>query len=113
MRLIDKDALLKELGISDEECKKCDRGYRNGYCTMSSDWTFACDAICTAPTIEERKQGEWIYGERKRLTDLGYITEKYWKCSACGNAKGFRAIKPLDNFCLFCGADMRGEEHED
>lgn len=63
------------------------------------------------PTIEERKQGEWIYGERKRLTDLGYITEKYWKCSACGNAKGFRAIKPLDNFCLFCGADMRGKNH--
>lgn len=52
MRMIDKDALLKELGITDEECEKCDRGDGSGYCTMSSDWTYVCDAICTAPVID-------------------------------------------------------------
>lgn len=56
MRLIDKDTLLKDLGITDEDCSKCERGNGRGYCTRSSDWTYMCDAICTAPVIEDKEK---------------------------------------------------------
>lgn len=98
MRLIDKDALLKELGISDEECVKCDRGDRNGYCTMSSDWTYACDAICTAPTIEERKTGKWI----------DYAEDGYVECPFCHSATNCDDNIDELHFCFLCGA-MMGE----
>jgi len=102
MRLIDKDALLKELGISDEECEKCDRGDRNGYCAMSSDWTYACDAICTAPTIEERKTGKWIQDPHS----------KRYRCDQCLSAalKTDDGQENLSDFCPVCGAKMEGDQ---
>ena len=57
-----------------------------------------------------RPQGKWICEEVKVLdeeTDDGFVYEirKKWKCSNCNTNKGF--IKPNDNFCSECGADMR------
>lgn len=52
MTLIDKDALMKSLGITSDECEKCDMGDGTGYCTQSSDFTGACDAILTALPVE-------------------------------------------------------------
>ena len=88
----------------------------------------AIDALdCTNGTEEvlrslpsaqpERKTGQWIFEEHKRLvdeTDDGYVyrTEKWWLCSECGYAKGYQISKPSSNYCENCGAKMRkrGEE---
>lgn len=111
MRLIDADALMKDLEKWMKQVDPTHPQEDNAIPPMENIIVSTLMTIEEQPTIEERKQGEWIYIERKRLTDLGYITEKYWMCSACGNAKGFRTTKPLDNFCLVCGADMRGKNH--
>lgn len=56
MRLIDKEDLMRTLGITSEDCYECDWG-ENGYCTRGSDFTDACDAICTALLVEPQN---WI-----------------------------------------------------
>lgn len=56
MRLIDADALMKELGITSDDCCECEWGDGHGYCTRTSDFTDACDAICTALPIEPESQ---------------------------------------------------------
>ena len=106
MRLIDKDALLKELGISDEECEKCDRGDRNGYCAMSSDWTYACDAICTAPTIEERKTGKWIIEPYDAQNDI-FIH----RCGTCMRVAMLGGHTTKFKYCPICGSAMEGEQN--
>lgn len=50
MRLIDADALYKNLGFA-EECKDCDHQYNSVFCD-SSTWQVVCDAIYEAPTID-------------------------------------------------------------
>jgi hypothetical protein len=98
MELIYKDALLKELGITNEDCEKCAWGndYGHGYCTRGSDFTDACDAICTAPVIEERKTGKW------EIYVISMIDGEGCRCSECG----FEGA-PYWDFCPNCGADMR------
>ena len=66
--------------------------------------------------LADRPQGEWVCEEVKVLdeeTDDGFVYEirKKWKCSNCNTNKGF--IKPNDNFCSECGADMRGKGADD
>ena len=58
MRLIDADALMEALGITDMDCDKCEwqSGY-GSYCSRGSDFTDACTAIEDAPTIEPQR---WI-----------------------------------------------------
>ena len=53
MRLIDADALMKVLGITDMDCDKCEwqSGY-GSYCSRGNDFTDACSAIEDAPTID-------------------------------------------------------------
>lgn len=51
MRLIDADALMKALGITDMSCWACDWGCR-GWCTRSRDFSEACAAIEDAPIID-------------------------------------------------------------
>ena len=94
MELIYKDALLKELGVTNEDCEKCAWGDGYGYCTRGSDFTDACDTICTAPVIEERKTGKWI--------PFDY---PWYQCSECGAVRENKSF--LENFCSNCGADMR------
>lgn len=62
----------------------------------------------------ERKTGRWMFEERKRLideTDDGpvYRTEKWWSCSECGYAKGYRISKPSSNYCENCGSPILKE----
>ena len=103
MRLIDADALMKTLGITDMDCDKCawcDREWSR--CKRGSDFEDACCAIENAPTIEERKNGKW----RRRLVDCGFNAD--WHCSRCGWKTSLE--EHGYNFCPNCGADMRGEE---
>lgn len=87
-RLIDANALMKTLGITDMDCEKCAWG-SHGFCTRGGDFRDACVAIEDAPTIEERKKGKWI--------DL--------RCNQCGQVD---MSKP--NFCPNCGSFNGGEE---
>lgn len=53
--------------------------------------------IDTAPAADNRQQGEWI----DRMADKGYV-----ECPFC-----HKQITGGDlNFCVKCGADMRGKE---
>lgn len=52
-RYIDADLLMKELGITDPDCVKCEWGSKLfPFCTRDGDFVDACDAICEAPTID-------------------------------------------------------------
>ena len=82
MRLIDADALTKELGITDMDCCKCawySKAYRR--CNRSSDFEDVCTAIDDAPTIEPEPT-EHIYkrgyadGYHKAEKDYFEHTEK-------------------------------------
>lgn len=105
MELICKDALLKELGITNEDCEKCAWGDGYGYCTRDSDFTDACDAICTAPVIEERKTGKW-------LPDNTNMYEIRFVCSNCKESQVVPTIgyKPIWDWCPRCGCKMEGEQ---
>lgn len=110
MRLIDADALMKTLGITDMDCEKCAWGNKSfPTCNRGSDFADACSAIEDAPTIEERKnvRGEWKEVAERGLCDLR-------RCSNCGHIEpvGLEMITPKPNFCPNCGADMRGEEDD-
>ena len=61
MRLIDADALYKNLGFA-EECKDCDHQYNSVFCE-SSTWQVVCDAIYEAPTVYAVPR--WIPCEEK------------------------------------------------
>jgi hypothetical protein len=101
MRLIDADALMQSLGITNVDCDKCawyDKEW--SCCKRDSDFECACFAIENAPTIEERKMGKWI----KHGTGV-----THYECSHCG--VWFLADHLTRNsFCPNCGCDMRGEE---
>ena len=61
MRLIDADALMKKLGITNMDCNECQWGKCYGKrcccCSRGGDFEDACIAIENAPTIEQPK---WI-----------------------------------------------------
>ena len=104
MELIYKDALLKELGITNDDCEKCAWGDGYGDCKRGSDFTDVCDAIYIAPTIEERKTGKW------QITDAYphniYCSECHRKFAQTHWAVWEDGSLPR-NFCPNCGADMR------
>lgn len=60
--------------------------------------------IKNAPTIEERKVGEWI----RKISVVDCATFVGDECSQCGYFKSMGQA----NFCPNCGADMRGGNHE-
>lgn len=101
MRLIDADALMRTLGITDMDCGKCRWG-DHGECIRGGDFTDACFAIEYAPTVEERKIGEWVNttGEWINITNDESLEEEY-KCSVCGYELFYS--NPT-NFCPNCGA---------
>ena len=83
MRLIDADALLT------------DRRMRMYYHLPNGDTAIPIIDIEHAPTIEERKTGEWI------PFDI-----PWYQCSECGAVRENESF--MENFCPYCGADMRG-----
>lgn len=100
-RYIDADLLMKELGITDPDCVKCEWGSKLfPYCTRDGDFVDACDAICDAPTADvvERKKGKW------RLNKEGN-----WACPFCEFDPYHDNMKGM-NYCPNCGAELRGEE---
>ena len=100
MRLIDADALIEDV---------------DGDLTDSIAEGRAIEKIMNAPTIEERKMGEWM--ER----NTHFMGEKYgieeWqsaRCSVCEKIHTTPYMYFFDDFkfCPNCGADMRGDNHE-
>lgn len=114
MRLIDADALMQSLGITDMDCNKCewyDREWSN--CKRGGDFEDTCCAIEHAPTIEpERKIGKWIY-----IDDDNLLYDSYW-CSECKKTITVDSERRDDigitiedlAFCPNCGARMVQEE---
>lgn len=82
MRLIDADALLT------------DRRKRMYYHLPNGDTAIPVIDIEHAPTIEERKTGEWTREEA---------------CEFCGFQPWYENDIHTLSFCPNCGADMRGE----
>lgn len=48
--LIDRDALLKQMGITDMDCYKCEFGI-HGFCGRGEEFCVACEAIEDAPVV--------------------------------------------------------------
>ena len=104
MRLIDADALMRTLGITDTDCGKCDLHGAMG-CSKSGDFVDACVAIEHAPTIEVRKNGKWI---REVLgSTSGYGTTVMYQCTNCESMAMFQY-----DFCPNCGSYNGGGENE-
>lgn len=88
MRLIDADALIDELGISDEDII---------FEGMLED----------APTIDAVpvRHGRWIEHYK---SDAPPMLKERWICSWCGNVQTYGAT----GYCPNCGAKMDGEDNE-
>ena len=93
-RLIDADALLT------------DRRMRMYYHLPNGDIAVPVIDIEHAPTIEERKTGEWIEVDDHYNRISG-------RCSVCGwEALLYETDVVGMDYCPNCGADMRGDNHE-
>lgn len=110
MRLIDADALT-DASCHGGVCAECDDMYGgNNVVTNCSEVRLRfLKLIKDAPTIEERKTGEWI----------PLCVRQGWICSKCRkeNVYAFRSDDNgeyvlQDYFCPHCGADMRGGQDE-
>lgn len=113
MRLIDADALMQTLGITDMDCEKCEWGEYN-HCIRGGDFEDACSAIEDAPTIElERKMGRWIF-IRPTKEDRPYVA-----CDQCGQVEAWDENcgmlcallgEKYAHYCPNCGAYMGQRE---
>ena len=97
MRMIDGDALrgnLQALAYDD---------WNQGVTTSWADaFREVADMVEEMPTVE-RKKGKWI-----SLDDFrGKYNTNGYKCSECGEQSDYE-----ENYCPNCGADMRGNDHE-
>ena len=91
MRLIDADALMRELGINDMDCGKCGWG-QHGYCKRGAEFTDACFAIENAPTVEIVRCKDCIH---KYINGNQIICQKLYFCD------GFNFEPSNDNFCSY------------
>lgn len=110
MRLIDADALMKTLGITDMDCAKCawySRAYRQ--CKRGGDFEDACTAIEDAPTVEpQRMRGKWIW--------KGEEGDSRFSCSVCKcreNVPTCNGIPDIWDYCPNCGCQMNGDEEDE
>lgn len=94
MRLIDADALLT------------DRRKRMYYHLPNGDTAIPIIDIEHAPTIEERKTGEWIDAVINH--DSGELPIQV--CNQCNTFFPLAYTGGGHNFCPNCGADMRGDK---
>ena len=97
-RLIDADLL----GLTDMEIIMCDGDYKEALRML-------IDKIEHAPTIEERKTGEWIV--HQPFEDGHKNCNVCIECSCCRTWFGHDCYAET-NFCPNCGADMKGEQNE-
>ena len=117
MRLIDADALYEQLKQDEEMARdrvldtKSTLPFPNNlnpsytrYVAQMDERTRLKHMVADAPTVEDRKNGQWYDPERKkgRWYDVGSLS---CRCSECG------CKSPKEySFCPNCGAEMRGEE---
>ena len=96
MRLIDKDALVKQFDGNIE------------YFTTNE----TIEMIENVPVIDAMPvvHGEWIL---IGTNENHYETSVEEKCSLCGRYVYRYDTQPQDNYCPNCGADMRGSEVEE
>lgn len=106
MKLIDKDALMTTLAISDD-CIGCKRASFIGCKGTDSDFVYACDSITDAPTIEIVTCGECKYCERESVyeqTPYGFeneVSDKYVYCTKHHDEDGEVIDVRLDDFCAW------------
>jgi hypothetical protein len=101
MKLIDKDALIEEVGVA-EDCKGCRRSGLFG-CGEDSSFAYACDCITDAPIIVEFEgdinkvivKGEEYY---KQLTTTWIGNYSPYTCKHCG----FH-VDSKTRYCPDCG----------
>lgn len=101
-RLIDADALIADCQLAQKQADRHGREFANAFYSgggeISTEWWCVEDMIDNAPTIEQRKTGKWIKNSNGT-----------YSCDKCHswipNEQHYYA-----NFCLYCGADMRGEQ---
>ena len=55
-----------------------------------------------AADVRPVKHGEWIFDCERTMADWTY---RQYHCSSCNG----QTIGGIQNFCMFCGADMREE----
>ena len=100
MRLIDADALMKDLEKWLKQVDPTHPQEDNAIPPMEDIIVSTLMTIAEQPTIEpERQKGEWI--------DLDYTEAWLYKCDQCGRRSDFK-----DNYCPDCGADMRGDSDD-
>lgn len=100
MRLIDADALMKDI------CDSLDQMTNIGI-VVDGDWLWAKlnDAIDNAPTIEERKQGKWIIEPYDAQNDI-FIH----RCGTCMRVAMLGGHTTKYKYCPICGSAMEGEQ---
>lgn len=94
-RLIDADALIREL-----QSIKVTFGSVGGL--IEGGLEIAISTAYGAPTIEERKKGEWYCSDDMFETGV---------CSVCkwDSEEAWEHTKRWWKFCPHCGAEMKGE----
>ena len=128
VRLIDANALLKEIN---EEIEECQPETTPGNKFVSLGLKAARKIIHRTPTISAQpvKRGRWIPSIRNAeqeevAKDLGIDIEDFLSkaayCSCCGiqfltngqdNIRKALIHKAVYKFCPNCGADMRGDDN--
>lgn len=86
-----KDDLISRQAVFDMA-----NGWTYNFCDPEDEWA-AMKEIRELPSADpERKRGKWI------PFDI-----PWYKCSECGAVRENNSF--MENFCPYCGADMRGE----
>lgn len=107
MRLIDADALMKDINDSLDEMIKL-------HIVVDDAWLWAKldDALENLPTFElEQKKGKWERHNTYHGDDTSGFVDPDWRCSECGEQANVNvwSLYDLTNFCPNCGAEMEKE----
>ena len=103
MRLVDADALIKNLRANKKTVKSGIGGmYTAG---MLAGIDFAGVTVTNAPTVEARKHGRWV------VTENTYQCQfcQYWDTRKKEQVNGRYVFSKLPNYCPDCGAVMDEE----
>ena len=103
MRLIDADALVKELNFWNLRIV----GFFFGGIRKIYDTKEYIDKFPTINPEDLRKKGKWIGIGYDGYAD-GCPVYDYWECSNCGNEENGEDVPEQNPFCRCCGAKMEG-----